>query len=161
MEQPSAPFTSPTFCPRLVITLSLPLLSVCVEYGEPAAPARRRQLAVRARIRIPYSAANADSDGARALTLNGNCIPKRDLTIATYISIYIDIYIQTLADIKVHTAGLLPHAKALGNNYIGQIIHGACTSVNCLYHLDYSGMECIILYWTAWESHCIMITGIT
>ncbi len=72
MEQPSALFTSTTFCPRLVLTLSLPLLSVCVDCGEQAAPARRRRLA-------------SCSDGARALTLNGNCIPKRDLTIATYI----------------------------------------------------------------------------
>ncbi len=56
------------------------------------------------------------SDGARALTLNGNCTPKRDLTIATYIYIY--IYIQTLADIKAHAAGLLPRAKALGNQVL-------------------------------------------
>ncbi len=68
----------PDLCPRLVLTPSLPLLSVCVDCGEPAAPARRRRLA--AHIAYVYL-----SDGARALTLNGNCIPKCDLTIATYI----------------------------------------------------------------------------
>ena len=54
----------------------------------------------------PYAMRYAQAYESRVLTLNGNCIPERDLTIATYNYIYIYIYIQTLTDIAGACRGI-------------------------------------------------------